>query len=187
MKDSEGKLPLDYIDCITTKQNLLHVVKPEETVENFHAQVEKHFYNQRAELWTALVCKMLLNFCSVYNLFMPFSITFKNLICSKPLLAIAGSKFNTSSPTHWFIELYCRELKTFQNLPGYLQKTIEEVKKYPGEQMQAFVVTLQQISVAVQMSCLDLSNKLTSTTSANTRRLVETTYHLKMVMGEHQQ
>ncbi|KAJ6669766.1 hypothetical protein lerEdw1_000315 [Lerista edwardsae] len=162
MKDSEGKFPLDYIDCITTKQNLLHVVKPEETVENFHAQVEKHFYNQHAELWTALVCKMLLNFCSVYNLFMPFSVTFKNLICSKPLLATAGSKFNTSSPTHWFIDLYCRELKTFQNLPGYLQKTIEEVKKYPGEQMQAFVASLQQISVAVQMSCLDLSNKFPS-------------------------
>ncbi|XP_066471065.1 SMC5-SMC6 complex localization factor protein 1 isoform X2 [Tiliqua scincoides] len=162
MKDSEGQLPLDYIDCITTKQNLLQVVKPEETVENFHAQVEKNLYNQQAEFLTVLVCKMLLNFCSVYNLFIPLSATFKKFTCSKPLLATTGSKFNTSSPTHWFIDLYFRELKTFQNLPDYLQKTIEELQKCPEEQVQAFIATLQQISVEIQMSCLDLSNKFSS-------------------------
>lgn len=164
MKDSEGKLPLDYIDCITTKQHLLQVVKPEETIENFHAQVEKKLYNQQAEFWTDLVCKMLLNFCSVFNLFMPLSVTFKKLTFSNPLLETADSKFNINSPTHWFIDLYCRELKTFQNLPGYLQKTIEELKKCPREEMQAFVATLQQISIAIQMSCLDLSNKVSKLT-----------------------
>ncbi|XP_060617772.2 SMC5-SMC6 complex localization factor protein 1 isoform X1 [Anolis sagrei] len=158
-KDSEGNLPLDHIKCVTTKQHLLNVAKSKETVEEFHARVESSWYSQQTEFWTALFCKMLLNFCSVYNLFRPFSVSFKKSTCSKPFLVTAGCcKFNTS---HWLIDLYLRELHTYQNLPNYLQETIEKLKHGPGEQKKAFVVALQQISWTAQMSNLNLTNGVT--------------------------
>lgn len=157
-KDSEGNLPLDIIKCETTKQQLLHLVNPEEKVEEFHAQVESNFHKTQTEFWTVLYCKMLLNFCSVYKLFKPFSVAFKKLACSKPLLMTADCcKFNASS-SHWFLDLYFRELETFRHLPVYLQKMIEELKRGTGEQQQAFAATLQQISVEIQMSNCYLAN-----------------------------
>ncbi|XP_015668165.1 SMC5-SMC6 complex localization factor protein 1 [Protobothrops mucrosquamatus] len=159
-KDSKGKLPLDYIKCPATKQHLLNIVKPEQTVEEFHAQVQSNFYNQRKELWIILFCKMLLNLCSVYDLFKPFPITFKNLGCSDPFLVTDDCyKLNMNSTNHWLIDLYFRELETFQKLPEYLQKTIEDIKDDPGEQKQAFFTMLQQIIITVQMSGSYLANK----------------------------
>ncbi|XP_060091670.1 SMC5-SMC6 complex localization factor protein 1 [Heteronotia binoei] len=157
--DSEGKFPLDYLECVMAKQDLLHSVRPEETVEDFHAQVKRNLCNQQIEFWAILFCKMLLNFCSVYNLFMPFSLTLKKLT-TNPLLETAGCKFNSNFYSHWFIDLYFRELETFQNLHVYLQKTIEELKQCSGEQKEAFAATLQQITMPVQLSSLDLANKL---------------------------
>lgn len=149
----QGKLPLDYIQCVATKQSLLHIVKPEESVEDFHAEVKHNFFNQQTEFWTVLFSKMLLNFCSVYNLFTPFSLTIKKLAYSNPLLMTAGScKFSTCSHTHWFVDLYCKELESFQNLPQYLKETIKELNKCHGEQHQAFAATLEQVTMAMEMS-----------------------------------
>ncbi|KAJ7335768.1 hypothetical protein JRQ81_013709 [Phrynocephalus forsythii] len=160
-RNSYGHLPLDLVNCPTTKQHLLQIVHSEQTVEDFHAQVEANQYNQQAEFWTILVCKMLLNFCTVYNLFKPFSAIFKQLACSNSTMITSGfCEFNTSSASHWFIDLYCRELDTFQNLPVYLQKTIEDLNGIPGEEKQAFAATLQQISMTVQMSRFSLTNSL---------------------------
>ncbi|XP_048359696.1 SMC5-SMC6 complex localization factor protein 1 isoform X2 [Sphaerodactylus townsendi] len=158
--DGEGKFPLDYLECVTTKQDLLHRVVPEETVEDFHAQAENNLCNQEIEFWTILFCKMLLNFCSVYNLFIPFPVTLKKLITNPLLETACCCKLNTSSYAHWFIDLYFRELETFQNIPSYLQKTIEELKQCPGEQKEAFIATLQQIAMTIQLSSLDLVDTL---------------------------
>ncbi|XP_054843240.1 SMC5-SMC6 complex localization factor protein 1 isoform X2 [Eublepharis macularius] len=158
--DSEGKFPLDYLECVTTKQDLLHSIRPEERVEDFHAQVKNNMCDQQVEFGAMLFCKMLLNFCSVYNLFIPFSLTSKKLTTNPLLETTSCFKLNTSFYAHWFIDLYFRELETFQNLPVYLQKTIEELKKCPGEQKEAFSATLQQIAVTIQLSNLDLTSKL---------------------------
>ncbi|XP_063151495.1 SMC5-SMC6 complex localization factor protein 1 [Candoia aspera] len=150
-KDSEGNLPLNYINCPATKQHLLNIVKLQQTVEEFHAQVQSNFYNQQKELWIILFCKMLLNLCSVYDLFRPFPITFRKLACSDPFLVTDDCcKFNMSSSSHWLIDLYFRELETFQKLPEYLQKTIEDIKNGPEEQKQAFSTMLQQIIITIQ-------------------------------------
>ncbi|XP_025021035.1 SMC5-SMC6 complex localization factor protein 1 [Python bivittatus] len=160
-KDSEGNLPLDYIKCPATKQHLLNIVKPQQTVEEFHDQVQSNFYNQRKELWIILFCKMLLNLCSVYDLFRPFPITFKKLACSDPFLVTDDCcKLNMSSSSHWLIDLYFRELETFQKLPEYLQKTIEDLKNGPEEQKHAFSIMLQQIIITIQVSGTYLANKL---------------------------
>ncbi|XP_034296575.1 SMC5-SMC6 complex localization factor protein 1 isoform X1 [Pantherophis guttatus] len=162
-KDSKGKLPLDYIKCPATKQRLLNIVKPEQTVEEFHAQVQSNFYNQRKELWINLFCKMLLNLCSVYDLFRPFPITFKKLGFSDPFLVTDDCyKLDMNSSNHWLIDLYFKELETFQKLPEYLQKTIEDLKNDPEEQKQAFFTMLQQIIITIQMSGSCLTNKLQS-------------------------
>ncbi|XP_077203737.1 SMC5-SMC6 complex localization factor protein 1 [Paroedura picta] len=157
--DSEGKFPLDYLECMMAKQDLLHSVRSEATVEDFHAQVKNNLFNQQIEFWAILFCKMLLNFCSVYNLFIPFPVTLKKL-ATNPLLGTAdGFKCNSRFYAHWFIDLYFRELETFQKLPVYLQITMEELKQCPGEQKEAFAATLQQIAMAIQLSSLDLANK----------------------------
>ncbi|XP_032069153.1 SMC5-SMC6 complex localization factor protein 1 [Thamnophis elegans] len=162
-KDSTGKLPLDYIKCPVTKQHLLNIVKPEQTVEEFHAQVQSNFYNQRKELWINLFCKMLLNLCSVYDLFRPFPFTFKKLGCSDSFLVADDCyKLNMNSSNHWLINLYFKELETFHKLPEYLQKTIEDLKNDPEEQKQAFFTMLQQIVITIQMSGSCLTNKLQS-------------------------
>nr|XP_056705223.1 SMC5-SMC6 complex localization factor protein 1 [Euleptes europaea] len=158
--DSEGKFPLDYLQCVMTKQDLLHSVRPEETVEDFHAQVKNNLCNQEIEFWAILFCKMLLNFCSVYNLFIPFSATLKKLSTNPFLEAASYCKLNTSFYAHWFIDLYFRELETFQKIPVCLQKTIEELKQCPGEQKEAFAATLQQIAMTIQLSSLDWAAKL---------------------------
>uniref|UniRef100_A0A6J0TP60 SMC5-SMC6 complex localization factor protein 1 isoform X1 n=2 Tax=Pogona vitticeps TaxID=103695 RepID=A0A6J0TP60_9SAUR len=158
-KDSNGNLPLDLVNCVTTKQHLLQIVQSEQTVEDFHAEVENYLYNQQTVFWTILLCKMLLNFCTVYNLFKPLSVIFKHLACSNLTMVTSSCcKFNTSSASHWFLDLYCRELETFQNLPEYLQKTIEDLNSESGEEKQAFAATLQQISMTVQMSRYSLTN-----------------------------
>lgn len=144
--DSEGKFPLDYVGCAMAKQDLLHSVRQGETVEDFHAEVKHNLRNQQLEFQAILFCKMLLNFCSVFNLLIPLSVTLK--------------KLNSSFYAHWLIDLYFRELETFQNLPIYLQKTIEELKRCPGEQKEAFIATLQHITMTIHLSSLDLANKL---------------------------
>uniref|UniRef100_A0A8D0GV55 SMC5-SMC6 complex localization factor 1 n=1 Tax=Sphenodon punctatus TaxID=8508 RepID=A0A8D0GV55_SPHPU len=158
-RDSEGKSPLDYVKSLTTKQKLLHVVQPEETVENFSAHMEKHFQSQQIELWTNLFSKMLLNFCSVYNLFTPFPSTLRKVACSSlfPQMNIDGYKGNTRSRTDWLIDLYVREIETFKKLPDSLQEIIEGLKNCSEDQAQAYLAAMEEIAMAVQISSLPLT------------------------------
>ncbi|XP_067425023.1 SMC5-SMC6 complex localization factor protein 1 isoform X2 [Emydura macquarii macquarii] len=156
-RDFYGKLPLDYVGSIPIKQELLDIVHPEETIEDFHERVEKNFQSQQRELCLILFNKMLLNFCSVYNLSSPFPLPFKEVahLNSLPLMAINGCNLKS---TDWLVDLFVGELHTFQRLPEFIQEISENLKKSSGEQIYALLATLETMAMTTQLCTSHLSN-----------------------------
>ncbi|KFZ62662.1 Ankyrin repeat domain-containing protein 32, partial [Antrostomus carolinensis] len=144
-RDSNGKLPLDHVESIPVKQELLNIVLPEENIENYYKRTEQDFCNQQRELWLILFNKMLLNFCSVYNLSSPFTLTLRGAACSNvlPIMARDNCKMKNTFSTDWLVDTYFRELETFQKLPQFLQEISANMVFFPGEQMKALLATLE--------------------------------------------
>lgn len=138
-------MPLDYVESTSVKQELLNVVHPEENIENFYEGAEKDFCSQQRELWLVLFNKMLLNFCSVFNLSSPFTSTLREVACSNvlPVMACDNSKVKKSFSADWLVDMYCRELETFQKLPQFLQEISANLVFFPGEQMKALLAVLE--------------------------------------------
>ncbi|XP_019387929.1 PREDICTED: SMC5-SMC6 complex localization factor protein 1 [Crocodylus porosus] len=159
-KDSSGKYPLDYVESIPVKQELLDIVCTEETVESFSEHVEDDFHSQQTELWLILFSKMLLNICSVYNLPSPFTLTFKELGCSNsvPLVVNDGRKLRSSFVADWLVDLFTRELETFQKLPNFLHTISMDLQHFSGEQMEALLATLETMAKATWLSEFHISN-----------------------------
>lgn len=148
------------MESIPVKQELLDIVHPEETVESFSKHVEDDFHSQQTELWLILFSKMLLNICSVYNLPSPFTLTFKELGCSNsvPLVVNDGRKLKNSFVADWFVDLFTRELETFQKLPNFLHTISMDLQHFSGEQMEALLATLETMAKATRPSAFHLSN-----------------------------
>ncbi|XP_076217958.1 SMC5-SMC6 complex localization factor protein 1 isoform X2 [Aptenodytes patagonicus] len=152
-RDSNGKLPLDYVESVPVKQELLNVVHPEENIESFCERTEQDFCSQQRELWLILFNKMLLNFCSVYNLSSPFTLTLREVACSNVLQAMDrdNCKMKNTFSADWLVDTYFRELETFQNLPQFLQEISANMFFFPGEQMKALLATLETMVEAYQL------------------------------------
>ncbi|NXU76148.1 SLF1 protein, partial [Oreotrochilus melanogaster] len=144
-RDSNGKLPLDHLESIEVKQELLNVVHPEENIESFYQRTEQDFYSQQRELWLILFSKMLLNFCSVYNLSSPFTLTLREVSCSNglPVMASDMRKMKSAFSADWLVDRYFREVETFEKLPRFLQDISAAMAFFPGEQMKALLATLE--------------------------------------------
>lgn len=152
-RDSNGKLPLDYVESVPVKQELLNVVHPEENIESFCERTEQDFCSQQRELWLILFNKMLLNFCSVYNLSSPFTSTLREVACSNVLQVMDrdNCKMKNTFSADWLVDTYFRELETFQNLPQFLQEISANMVFFPGEQMKALLATLETMVEAYQL------------------------------------
>ncbi|XP_025950775.2 SMC5-SMC6 complex localization factor protein 1 isoform X2 [Dromaius novaehollandiae] len=159
-RDSNGKLPLDYVESLPVKQALLNIAHPEETIESFCERIEQDFHSQQIELWLILFNKMLLNFCSVYNLSSPFTLALREVICSNtlPVMASDDSKLKNIFSADWLVDTYLRELETFQKLPQFLQEIPANMVVFSGEQMKALLATLETMAMANQLSTLRLFN-----------------------------
>ncbi|XP_071585953.1 SMC5-SMC6 complex localization factor protein 1 isoform X1 [Heliangelus exortis] len=144
-RDSNGKLPLDHVESMEVKQELLNVVHPEENIESFYQRTEQDFYSQQRELWLTLFSKMLLNFCSVYNLSSPFTLTLREVSCSNglPVMASDMRKMKSAFSADWLVDRYFREVETFEKLPRFLQDISAAMAFFPGEQMKALLATLE--------------------------------------------
>ncbi|KFU99551.1 Ankyrin repeat domain-containing protein 32, partial [Pterocles gutturalis] len=144
-RDSNGKLPLDYVESVAVKQELLNVIHPEDSIENFYECTEQDFCSQQGELWLILFNKMLLNFCSVYNLSSPFILTLRKVACSNvlPIMAHDNWKMKNTFSADWLVDKYFRELETFQKLPQFLQEISANLVFFPGEQIKALLATLE--------------------------------------------
>ncbi|XP_070648233.1 SMC5-SMC6 complex localization factor protein 1 isoform X1 [Bos indicus] len=142
-RNSKGELPLDYVVSSQIKEELFAITKIEDTVENFHAQAEKHFYHQQLEFGSFLLSRMLLNFCSIFGLSSE-SLAFKGLThLSELLIACQNYKETTSVHTDWLLDLYARNIMTLQKLPNALKELPENVKVCPGVHTEALLVTLE--------------------------------------------
>ncbi|XP_010146917.1 PREDICTED: ankyrin repeat domain-containing protein 32, partial [Eurypyga helias] len=152
-RDSNGKLPLDYVESIPLKQELLNVVHPEEDIESFYEHTEQDFCNQQRELWFVLFTKMLLNFCSVYNLSSPFTFTLRQGGCSDILAVIApdNCKMKNTFSTDWLVDTYFREREAFEKLPQLLPEISASTSFFPGEQRMALLATLETMLEAYKL------------------------------------
>ncbi|XP_071437750.1 SMC5-SMC6 complex localization factor protein 1 isoform X2 [Pithys albifrons albifrons] len=152
-RSSSGKLPLDCVESIVVKEELLNLVHPDESIESFYECTEQEFCSQQRELCLILFNKMLLNFCSVYNLSSPLTLTLKEVACSNvlPLMAFSNSKTKNAFSEDWLVDTYFRELETFQKLPQFLQEVSANMLFFPGEQMKALLATLQTMVEAYQL------------------------------------
>ncbi|KAI6058099.1 Ankyrin repeat domain-containing protein 32 [Aix galericulata] len=152
-RDSNGKLPLDYVQSLPVKQELLNIVHPEEKIERFCERTEQDYCSQQRELWLILFNKMLLNFCSVYNLFSPFPSILREAACSsrRPVRARDYCKMESTFSSDWLVDMYFRELETFKKLPQFLQEISANIYIFPGEQMKALLATLETMVEANQL------------------------------------
>uniref|UniRef100_A0A452R415 Uncharacterized protein n=1 Tax=Ursus americanus TaxID=9643 RepID=A0A452R415_URSAM len=149
-RNSKGELPLDYVVSSEIKEELFAITKIEDTVENFHAQAEKHFYHQQLEFGSFLLSRMLLNFCSIFDLSSEFLLAFKGLTHRNALLvACKNYKETTSAHTDWLLDLYARNIKTLQTLPNILKELPENLKVCPGVHTEALLVTLEMMCRSV--------------------------------------
>ncbi|XP_065519794.1 SMC5-SMC6 complex localization factor protein 1 isoform X4 [Lathamus discolor] len=146
-RDCTGNLPLDCVESIPVKQELLNVVHPEESIESFYERTDQDFYSQQRELLMILFNKMLLNFCSVYNLSSPFTLTLREVGCSNvlPVMARDNCEMKNTFSADWLVDMYFKELETFQKLPQFLQEISANMDFFPGEQMKALLATLETI------------------------------------------
>lgn len=152
-RDSNGKLPLDYVQSPQVKQELLNIVLPEEKIESFYQRTQQDFSSQQKELWLILFNKMLLNFCSVYNLFSPFTLTLREVAHSNMFLAMTADshKMKGTFPAHWLVDTYFKELETFQKLPQFIEEVSTYMRAFPGEQMKALLATLETVVKSNQL------------------------------------
>ncbi|XP_008057714.1 SMC5-SMC6 complex localization factor protein 1, partial [Carlito syrichta] len=149
-RNSNGELPLDYVVSPQIKEELFAITKIEDTVENFHAQAEKHFHHQQLEFGSFLLSRMLLNFCSIFDLSSEFLLAFKGLTqLNELLMACKSYRETTSAHTDWLLDLYARNIKTLQKLPNILKELPENVKVCPGIHTEALLVTLEMMCRSV--------------------------------------
>uniref|UniRef100_A0A8C6R4L3 SMC5-SMC6 complex localization factor protein 1 n=1 Tax=Nannospalax galili TaxID=1026970 RepID=A0A8C6R4L3_NANGA len=138
-RNSKGELPLDYVASPQVKEELFAITNIEDTVDNFHAQTEKHFYHQQLEFGSFLLSRMLLNFCSIFHISSELILAFKGL----------GYTETTNAHTDWLLDLYARNIKTLQKLPHILKELPENLKVCPGVHTEALLVTLEMMCRSV--------------------------------------
>ncbi|XP_058512276.1 SMC5-SMC6 complex localization factor protein 1 [Ochotona princeps] len=149
-RNSKGELPLDHVISTQVKEELFAVTKIEDTVENFHAQAEKHFHHQQLEFGSFLLSRMLLNFCSIFDLSAEFMLAFKGLThLNELLMPYKSYKESTSAHTDWLLDLYARNIKTLQKLPNILKELPENLRACPGVHTEALLVTLEMMCRSV--------------------------------------
>ncbi|CAH6787474.1 SMC5-SMC6 complex localization factor protein 1 isoform X2 [Phodopus roborovskii] len=146
-RNSKGELPLDYVLSPKDKEELFAITNIDDTVENFHAQTQKHFYHQQLEFGSFLLSRMLLSFCSTFDLSSEFIVAFKGLAhLSELLMACTSDDAEpTSAHTDWLLDLYARNIKTLKKLPNVLKELPENLNVCPGVHTEALLVTLEMM------------------------------------------
>ncbi|XP_049625071.1 SMC5-SMC6 complex localization factor protein 1 [Suncus etruscus] len=149
-RNAKGELPLDYVLSSQIKEELFAMTKLEDTVDNFHAQVEKRFHQQQLEFGSFLLSRMLINFCSIFDLSSEFLLAFKGLThLNELLVACKNYKQATSARADWLLDLYARNIKTLQKLPNILKELHENLQVCPGVHTEALLVTLEMMCRSV--------------------------------------
>ncbi|KAL6045547.1 hypothetical protein STEG23_026303 [Scotinomys teguina] len=149
-RNSKGELPLDHVLSPKDKEELFAITNIDDTVDNFHAQTQKHFYHQQLEFGSFLLSRMLLSFCSIFDLSSEFILAFKGLThLSELLMACNSDTEPTSVHTDWLLDLYARNIKTLKKLPDVLKELPTNLNVSPGVHTEALLVTLEMMCRSV--------------------------------------
>lgn len=136
----------------------MNLVHPGENIENFYECREQEFCSQKKELCLFSFTKMLTSFCSVYNLSTPLTVTLRAVACSDvlPVTVCDSSKMKNTFSGDWLVDMYFKELETFEKLSQFLQQISESLLSFPGEQAKALLAVLETMVEGCQ--CLNLSS-----------------------------
>ncbi|XP_051028240.1 SMC5-SMC6 complex localization factor protein 1 [Acomys russatus] len=149
-RNSKGELPLDYVMSPQDKEELFAITNIDDTVDNFHAKTQKHFYHQQLEFGSFLLSRMLLSFCSIFDLSSEFILAFKGLTHLNDLLVACSSDTEpTNGHTDWLLDLYAKNIKTLKKLPSVLKELPENLTMCPGVHTEALLVTLETMCRSV--------------------------------------
>ncbi|KAK7808577.1 hypothetical protein U0070_015937 [Myodes glareolus] len=149
-RNSKGELPLDYVLSPKDREELFAITNIDDTVDNFHAQTQKHFYHQQLEFGSFLLSRMLLSFCSIFDLSSEFTLAFKGLAhLSELLMACNSDTEATSGHTDWLLDLYARNIKALKKLPDVLKELPGSLSVRPGVHTEALLVTLEMMCRSV--------------------------------------
>ncbi|XP_011242758.1 SMC5-SMC6 complex localization factor protein 1 isoform X7 [Mus musculus] len=149
-RNSKGELPLDYVLSPKDKEELFAITNIDDTVDNFHAKTQKHFYHQQLEFGSFLLSRMLINFCSIFDLSSEFILAFKGLGHLNELLMACNSDTEASNAhTDWLLDVYARNIKTLKKLPSVLKELPENLNVCPGVHTEALLVTLKMMCQSI--------------------------------------
>ncbi|KAL1782826.1 SMC5-SMC6 complex localization factor protein 1 [Sigmodon hispidus] len=149
-RNSKGELPLDYVLSPKDKEELFAITNIDDTVDNFHARTQKHFYHQQLEFGSFLLSRMLLSFCSIFDLSSEFILAFKGLAHLSELITACNSDTEpTSAHSDWLLDLYARNIKTLKKLPDILKELPKNLNVCPGVHTEALLVTLEMMCRSV--------------------------------------
>ncbi|KAH0505704.1 SMC5-SMC6 complex localization factor protein 1 [Microtus ochrogaster] len=149
-RNSKGELPLDHVLSPKDREELFAITNLDDTVDNFHAQTQKRFYHQQLEFGSFLLSRMLLSFCSIFDLSSEFTLAFKGLAHLSELLMVCNSDTEaTSGHTDWLLDLYARNIKALKKLPDVLKELPGSLSVRPGVHTEALLVTLEMMCRSV--------------------------------------
>ncbi|XP_052015447.1 SMC5-SMC6 complex localization factor protein 1 isoform X2 [Apodemus sylvaticus] len=149
-RNSKGELPLDYVLSPKDKEELFAITNIDDTVDNFHAKTQKLLYHQHLEFGSFLLSRMLINFCSIFDLSSEFILAFKGLGHISELLMACNSDTEPSSAhADWLLDVYARNIKTLKKLPSVLKELPENLNVCPGVHTEALLVTLKMMCQSV--------------------------------------
>nr|XP_014340508.1 PREDICTED: ankyrin repeat domain-containing protein 32 [Latimeria chalumnae] len=153
-RDCDGKLPLDYVVSQQLKEELFAILQLEETIEDFNDSVHKEFCNQQIDFGSYLLCRLLLNYCSIYDLSLDFIPLNSKTICFNvtQITGVDRSKNMTNSFSDGLVVQYAKDLETLIKLPDILQQLPENLRKCPGQHVQVLLALLE--TMATQASNL---------------------------------
>lgn len=141
---------MDYVLSPKDKEELFAITNIDDTVDNFHAKTQKHFYHQQLEFGSFLLSRMLISFCSIFDLSSEFILAFKGLShLSELLMACNTDTEPTSAHSDWLLDLYARNIKTLKKLPSVLKELPENLNVCPGVHTEALLVTLEMMCQSI--------------------------------------
>ncbi|XP_076783176.1 SMC5-SMC6 complex localization factor protein 1 isoform X4 [Arvicanthis niloticus] len=149
-RNSKGELPLDHVLSPKDKEELFAITNIDDTVDNFHAKTQKHFYHQQLEFGSFLLSRMLINFCSIFDLSSEFIVAFKGLgHLNELLMACSSDTEPTNAHSDWLLDVYARNIKTLKKLPSVLKELPENLNVCPGVHTEALLVTLEMMCQSI--------------------------------------
>ncbi|XP_078531514.1 SMC5-SMC6 complex localization factor protein 1 isoform X2 [Lissotriton helveticus] len=149
-RDLDGKLPLDYIASQQLKEDLFSILRLPQTLEEFCVEMEKDLSVQQIEFASFLLCRVLLNFRSIYGL--SSSIASAHVQSLHPSMNTVQTLKKPTSFTDWLLEQHVRDLQTLYKLPEFLAKLSKSLSQCDGFHTRVLLAVLTNMTTHPSMA-----------------------------------